>query len=150
MADRPPVPVHYLRKNHAEWTPASVIFLDTEAVPIPNAVPEVLTLRLWAGKCVDRRARRNGKQEETKRWGLTAETLVEFINESTKGRPTLWLYAHNLSFDLVTTRLPLLLARDGWEITDVAVGGRAVDAPTQRLTPALSRRFRRMVAGEAR
>ncbi len=125
MADRPPVPVHYLRKNHAEWTPASVIFLDTEAVPIPNAVPEVLTLRLWAGKCVDRRARRNGKQEETKRWGLTAETLVEFINESTKGRPTLWLYAHNLSFDLVTTRLPLLLARDGWEITDVAVGGRA-------------------------
>lgn len=125
MANRPPVPVHYLRSNHAEWTPGSVLFLDTEATPIPGVAPEVLALRLWAASVVDRRPKRSGQRATYSGWGLTPKSLVDFIDKATVGRPTLWMYAHNLSFDLVTTRLPITLAEVGWTITDMAVGGRA-------------------------
>lgn len=48
-----------------------------------------------------------------------------------RGRSTLWVYAHNLGFDLAVTRLPIAMAALGWTVSDFAVDGRA---PWMRLT----------------
>lgn len=122
---RPPVPVHYLRPNHAESTPRHVMFLDTETATIPDTEPQILSLRLWVLRSVDRVATDAGAQLVRQRDGRTALQLADAVEELVKGRATVWLFAHNLSFDLVTTRLPLLLASRGWEVTDAAVGGRS-------------------------
>lgn len=119
------VPVHYLRPNHAEWGPATVAVLDTETRTTTVGDDDVLTLRLWDMSVVDRVAPRSGQPREDDYTGSTTDELVAAVNAMVRGRSTVWLFAHNLSFDLVTTRLPLILAADGWEISDAAVGGKA-------------------------
>lgn len=122
---RGPAPVHYLRKNDAVWTPPAVIYFDTETRVIPDTEPEVLALRLWCATLIDRRPTRGGAQTILNGDGDTGTELAQWITTQSKTRPTLWVYAHNLSFDLTTTRLPLTLATLGWRISDAAVGGRA-------------------------
>lgn len=120
-----PVPVHYLRPNETEWTPPCVIYLDTETRTVPRSMPEVLTLRLWCARLIDRRPTRARKQVTINGNGQNAAELVEHIDRCFIGRQTIWLFAHNLSFDLTTTRLPMALTATGWDITDAAVGGAA-------------------------
>lgn len=122
---RPAVPIHNLRPNHAEWTPPHVVFLDTETRTLPGVEPEVLGLRLWSAKLVDRRPTKAGRQETVAGQGHTAAELVEWLTGAIRGRATVWLYCHNLAFDLTTTRLPLVLALHGWEVAEAAVGGKA-------------------------
>lgn len=120
-----PVPVHRLRPNDKVWTPDAVLFFDTETRVIPKSDPEVQVLRLWSAKLVDRLPTASNKSEVLRRGGLTSSELADFIEEASIGRPTLWIYAHNLGFDLVTTRLPMVLAGRGWKVTDAAVAGKS-------------------------
>jgi hypothetical protein len=119
------VPVHNLRRNERSWSPPAVLFVDTEANDIPGTEPVVQALRLWASALIDRK----GGTPPTDDWqwsdGKTAGSLADSIDAASRKRDTLWIYAHNLSYDLTTTRLPLLLAHKGWAITDCAVSGRA-------------------------
>lgn len=120
-----PVPIHRLRQNETEWSPAHCLFIDTETDEQDLGQDKLLTLKLWTAKLVDRRATRTGRLE-TRWWrGETAESLTDAIEEAVRGRSSLWLYAHNLSFDLTTTRLPLRLIQRGWGVSDAAIGGRA-------------------------
>jgi len=119
------VPVHRLRRNERAWSPPAVLFLDTETKVVASGEREVLGLRLWASALID--SKKRGDATDGWAWsnGTTDHSLADMIDRASRGRPTLWVYAHNLSFDLVTTRLPLLLVKRGWKITDCAVSGRA-------------------------
>lgn len=119
------VPIHYLRPNHAEWTPASVIFADTETRVMPGTDPEILALDLWAATFTDRRKPRNGAARQLSGHGRDAASFAAWVDATCTGRGTVWLFCHNLAFDLTTTRLPVHLVRLGWELTDAAVGGKA-------------------------
>lgn len=123
--DRPPAPVHYLRPNHAEWSPPAVIFLDTETRVLPGVEPETLALRCWAAHYVDRKVPRGGSWRCEWGRGTTSDELAAWIDARFTGRTTVWLYCHNLAFDLVTTRLPLALTRAGWRVSEASVGGKA-------------------------
>lgn len=127
---RPPPKVHYLPGNHKVWTPPSVIYLDTETTVIPGTDPEVLALELWVAKLIDRRKSKGGKDETIDGDGAGPLDLAAWVDQAMAGRGTVWLYAHNLSFDLATTRLPLHLIDLGWTITDAAISG---SAPWMRL-----------------
>lgn len=126
-----PVPIHYLRPNAKVWSPPSLIFLDSETATALDGDTELLSLRCWAALGVDRKARagRAGSRE----WatGTTPDELADWICARAKGRKTIWCYAHNLGFDLVTTALPVTLTARGWEITDFAVRS---ESPWMRLT----------------
>ena len=120
-----PVPVHYLRANEREYTPAACIFLDTETWTDDSGPEQVERLRLWVATYTDRRATKGRQLRNVTAWGATAWQLAEWVDQVTKGRGSVWLYAHNLAFDLTTTRLPLELGHRGWRISDASIGGQA-------------------------
>lgn len=119
------VPAHYLRPNEAQWTPTCVAVLDTETRVLIDTEPQVLGLRLWCARMTDRRANKAGRQHIIDGSGTTRADLVAWIEAAMVGRDSVWLYVHNLSFDLAVTRLPLLLAARGWTITEAAISGNA-------------------------
>lgn len=126
MTRRPgDAPVHRLRANHSVWTPPAVVYLDTETAWQTVERGELHRLRLWVARLDDRR--RQGAHWPASTWadGDTAAQLVQQINAWTRGRDTLWIYCHNLSFDAATTRLPVELGKLGWTVTDCAVSGGA-------------------------
>lgn len=128
---RPPAPVHYLRPNHAEWSPPACIFLDTETTETAREDSDVLSLRCWDAHYIDRRTPKSVRARDVWGSGTTVPELVAWLDVVTRNRETVWVYAHNLAFDLATTRLPLRLAAAGWTVTDFAIGGRS---PWMRLS----------------
>lgn len=125
------VPVHYLRRNDSAWTPPSVICLDTETRWETSGDSEIHTLRLWAATFNDRRKPRTGPITESRAHGFGKTDLALTVHKWCQRRRTVWLYAHNLTFDLMTSDLLAQLADMGWEVTDFAVDS---GAPFARLT----------------
>lgn len=117
------VPPHYLRRNDTVWTPPAVIILDAETRTIREVGREVLTLRLWSARFIDRKPKSAAKPVRFDGHGNTAAELVDWINSMMIGHKTVWLFAHNLSFDLTATRLPLVLVDAGWQVNDAAIAG---------------------------
>jgi hypothetical protein len=125
------VPVHRLRFNESVRAPRAYLVIDTESRQTDVEDQVVHSLRLWAAR---RRRRRPGVAEErrvTDWWGRTAAELATTVELATAGEPSLWVFAHNLSYDLVTSALPLELTSRGWRVTQLAVTG---DSPWLRLS----------------
>jgi hypothetical protein len=51
--------------------------------------------------------------------------LATQINAMAIAKHSLWLYTHNLGFDLQVTRLPEMLSELGWQIVDIGITGRS-------------------------
>jgi hypothetical protein len=116
------VPVHYLRGNETAWTPPQVIYLDTETRWHEGPEGQTHVMRLWA-------ARLDSRRPDSTRWvgsvashGHTAAQLAARVDSWCRGQRCVWLFAHNLSFDLTVAALPAQLAALGWEVTDHAAG----------------------------
>lgn len=122
---RPPAPAHYLRPNEAEWTPPACLFLDTETRTVGTDRGDVEALRLWSAHYLDRRTAKGVRARDEWAEGDTAAELAAWVTGVTRNRETVWTFAHNLGFDLTTTRLPLELVALGWAITDASIGGKA-------------------------
>lgn len=119
------LPVHRLRPNHSEWSPPAVIYLDTETRSEVHERGELHRLRLWCARLDDRRPGKHKHPASHLATGETAWQLVEQVQAWMRGRSTVWLYCHNLAFDLTTTRLPDHLSRLGWDVTAAAISGTA-------------------------
>src|SRR5882757_9095949 len=124
-------PIHYLKASKTTWSPPSLYVLDTETRTVQQGEREVYGLRLLCAKIIDRRAAPD--VDRASRWtrGTTAEGLARSIDQASRRRPTLWLFAHNLAFDLATTQLPLRLIELGWTVGDFALSG---DTPWMRMS----------------
>lgn len=118
-------PVHYLRANEREWTPAAVIFADTETLTVPGSEPALERLNLWCAHYLDRRAPKGATARDEHGWGRTADSFAEWVDTMTRNRESVWMYTHNLGFDLTTTRLLDQLHKRGWSVSDAAIGGKA-------------------------
>ncbi len=124
------VPIHRLRPNDKVWTPASVIVLDTEADSVSDAAGDRLTMRLWVACHVDRREVRRKQGPATWGWGAHPDSLAGWIDSRFRGRDNIWLYAHNLNFDLAVTDLIGTMTAQGWTLGDFSV---TAGAPWLRL-----------------
>ena len=127
---------HSLRRNKLERSPHRLLIIDSESQVMPdawgdvtgydllgadryaqqgfNAPAELQVLRCWVA-CLLHRHGHEGKQERVQ-WfdGQDAEQLATLVDRLTRRRETLWLFAHNLSYDLALTGLPLRLLPRGW------------------------------------
>lgn len=117
------VPVHYLRANEKEWTPPCVVTLDAETRYAREGDREVHTIRLWCARLDDRRPQRGKRIEHLRDRGYSGEDFALTLDAWCRGRRTVWLYAHNLHFDLSTTDLVRNMMHCGWEVTDFALDG---------------------------
>jgi hypothetical protein len=102
-----------------------VIYFDSETFDIPNTDPVVMGLRLWCATLDDRRPDSHGRQTVKHGHGHTPEGLADFITTAAITRKALWIYAHNLGFDLSTTRLLQNLVAAGWGVVDASLQGHA-------------------------
>lgn len=116
-------PAHYLKPAGKTYTPAAVIFIDSETRDDERDRLEVHTLRLWEAQLVRRRDRRRPGEHLTKT-GQTADGLAAQVDAWASYGESTWLYAHNLTFDLTVTRLATHLGAAGWVLSSrFAVGG---------------------------
>src|SRR6185437_9812173 len=114
--------VHYLNSNDATWTPPALITLDTET-RVVQEYPEVQELRCWHVRADYRQGARRLPGEHAEGGGVTSSDLARRVSKWAKRWSEVWLYCHNLNFDLAVTRLPLLLSGLGWQTADMAVDG---------------------------
>lgn len=121
---------HWVTPTGYTWTPPAIYVLDTETRETMAGSTVVHTLRCWTAVLIDRD--KHGSASHFWRWtgGTSAVGLARSIDAAAVKHRTLWVYAHNLGFDLATTRLPEHLANLGWEIGDFALSG---DTPWMRL-----------------
>lgn len=107
---------HYLRPLLGSATPANLLFFDTETYPIAdaaNARVERHHLRLWCATAF--RYEDGCKSRADSATGDNAESFWDFtLSRSDKKRP-LWMFAHNLGFDLTVLGFWDLLLRNYFE-----------------------------------
>lgn len=107
---------HFLPRNHASWAPAAVVCLDSETVTSASGADELETLRCWTAQMTRRRHRRRAG-EISRAEGTTQPAVAAAVDGWASEDKSTWLFAHNVGFDLVTTRLPAELAALGWELS---------------------------------
>lgn len=109
--------IHNLGSNTRESSPHQVIVIDTETRWKTSEETEHHTIRLWQAKTARRHGKNPSRPRTESAGGVTAAELAAWIDTQVKTSPVAWLYAHNQSFDMATTRLPMLLAEYGWIVT---------------------------------
>jgi hypothetical protein len=127
---RPPVVYHNLRGNAAERSPRHVAVLDTETAWRETNDGEMHVLRLWAMRMLHRGHEHPRLGVDVRSWGRSVPELVDTLTGWVRHADSLWLYIHNTNFDLAVTRLPMALARAGWELGD---HGLTMDKPWFRM-----------------
>lgn len=115
------VPVHNLRPNEKTWTPPAVAFLDTETRASYGPDGESHTLRCWAARLNVRRDKRKTVTWEDAEDGMFASDSAIAIANWNHKHPTLWIYCHNLAFDLTTSEITNHLAMLGYTVTEFAI-----------------------------
>jgi hypothetical protein len=117
------MPAHYVRPAGKTYTPASVIFADTETREDQRGDLEVHTLRLYEIQRVLRRDRRRQGQVD-RVTGTTCGEFAAHLDALASYTESAWLYFHNVSFDLTVTRLAVYLGELGWVLSSrFAIGG---------------------------
>lgn len=108
---------HRLKHNAREWSPRRCIFFDTETGMEEDETGANLPLRSWEA-CAHWRDKPEGNKLR-ERWfgGRTGLELAHMLDQVVTSEQATWVWAHNLGFDLTTTRLPLHLTRMGWQWT---------------------------------
>lgn len=120
-----PVPPHWLRVNDDSRTPHRVMFLDAETRPEMAGLDEHHMLRWWHARVVRRHVTSPRGPVSVDLAGDSIQDLAHQVNRAAITKHSLWLYTHNLGFDLQVTRLPEMLAELGWTITDIGITGRS-------------------------
>ena len=109
--------IHNLGSNTRESSPHQVIVIDTETRWTTSEDTEHHTIRLWEAMTRRRHGNSPARPRMEQAGGDGGGDLAAFIDRQVKTSPVAWLYAHNQSFDMATTRLPVLLAKYGWVVT---------------------------------
>lgn len=125
MTRSKPAPTHWLRSNEREWTPAHAVFLDTETTTSLEGESEVLRLRCWVARSVNRRPESDLEPVEHVGSGTDRVGLADWVQESTKQHRSTWLFTHNLTFDLVVSDLITELVARGWALGEWSSNERA-------------------------
>jgi hypothetical protein len=122
--------IHYLAHNKSERSPRRCVFVDTETSWEDDGELERHHLRLWVARLVIRDGDPRHTIDEAWHTGRTGEEFRKRLEAWSRTSATLWVFAHNLTFDLCTTRILSELLRHGWELGEHAL---ANDSPWARL-----------------
>jgi hypothetical protein len=103
-----------LPRNHTARFPKFFVVFDTEANRIVEGDHELQTLRLGVATFVALDDELGIVREESFTFRSATE-FATYLEMKTRKDQTLWVFAHNLSYDLELTGLPFLLEERGWK-----------------------------------
>ena len=121
-----PNPIHNLGPNSRESSPRHVVVIDTETRWNDYEGGQMHRMRLWEGMTRRRGDKHPSRARSEQAGGDDAASLATWLDAQCKTSPPVWVYAHNLSFDGATSRLPVELKARGWAITQHSL---ASDSP---------------------
>lgn len=130
------VPIHNLRPNETTWTPPVIACFDTETRSAWVGTTEEHELRCWAARLVVRRDKRKTIERAAADEGVFASDFAQTLDAWANRHTSLWVYAHNLAFDLTTSAVTTHLAGLGWSVTEFAIDS---PSPFVRMTNGRSR-----------
>lgn len=106
---------HALRRNPASHRPSNLLFLDTETA-VAYTTPGIQWQRFRLGVTCWLR-RRFGGREDSEKWALhlTPESLCAEIQNRTRDKSSLFVFASNPGFDLWVLKFYTYFARLGWK-----------------------------------
>ena len=111
---------YYAARNHADHTPAAVLVFDTETSREQVADGELQRLRLWCARYVQRREQERRPARDERHWGHTATELAQVIDGHARGIGNIWVWAHNLGYDVQASGILPALAALGWHVSAVS------------------------------
>lgn len=117
------VPIHYLKPNERNWSPAARIVLAVDTTTVVPGEREVLGLRCWSANYTDRRPPRRGTVRVEHAHGQSPESLADQLECWMSGRDSVWLYAHELAMVLTVCRLHRTMRARGWRVSDFSLSG---------------------------
>lgn len=112
----PDLPFHKLPGNANERSPYHCLYLDTEAVIAADGRDEVHTPRCWWGKHERRHTGKGWPEGAGDSWGPDVAGMTDYLESIVTTKHPLWVFTHNLSYDLGLTKLPLVLMDRGWKL----------------------------------
>lgn len=99
--------------------------IDTETRPELGELAELHKLRWWHARLTRRHVASPRGAVSIDLAGDTIDALADQVDQAAIAKHSLWVYTHNLGFDLQVTELPELLYRRGWRIVDLGIAGRS-------------------------
>lgn len=116
---------HWLKSAGRTWTPGVVGFFDTETVPQDVGDDEVQRMRLWVATIVTRRHKTKSRIGAVSGRGHTGDELADWLCSELRRHESAWMFAHNLAFDLSTTRMVTRLVERGWHLSSISMTGKS-------------------------
>lgn len=109
---------HYLAKNHAGQMPVRCVFFDCETKPRPHGSDPLATdQELWFGYAAYvRRTDYNHWAEPTWFRFTDPHELWDWIEEHSRNRTALHVFAHNIGFDASVSKAFGILSDRGWSV----------------------------------
>lgn len=107
---------HYLRRLKTTTTPASILIFDTETYPIADAnIPgkEWHHLRLWVAEYLRIEGGKETRNEVVS--GASADEFWQYVKTKLDKKRPLWMFAHNLGFDLTVLGFWKDVLESKWE-----------------------------------
>lgn len=110
---------HYLPHNKSTAGPGNILFFDTEShYDEPNSYIAGQYQRLRLGCAIAGRLEASRWTREKRCEFRTADHFWEFVGECSHPKIPLWIFAHNIGYDLLTTMFPERLLSGEFNIFD--------------------------------
>jgi len=106
-------PCRLLRKNHASHRPTHMLFLDTETKTRKTDDEEHHRMD-FAWTCYLKRRRGRGIDTESWRYWTDTERMWKYVEKLVKPKTVLYVFGHNLFFDLQCSDFFYYFTRWGW------------------------------------
>lgn len=109
------IPCKYIRKNHTSKLPSRILYLDVETKTRTVDEEQQHRLRLGWTCYVNTKYKAYKNREEWKEWFYT-DSLCEYIVSKCRDKDPLYMFGHNVYFDLQSSDFFYYFPQYGWTL----------------------------------
>lgn len=110
------MPSHWLSPGAKTWSPDCFIAFDTETTEFPEGETLKHIIACWDAEVICRHDATQVYPAKTKVGGHEPYEIADLVETWSERFKELWIFAHNLNFDLAVTQLPAILCARRWTV----------------------------------
>lgn len=107
---------HWLAGGSRSWSPDVVITFDTGSTELPEDEGFRHIFLCWDAVVTHRHGSHPDRMRRKTFRGEEPRGIADVVEACSEYEKQVWIFAHNLGFDLTISQLPAILATRGWEI----------------------------------